>query len=139
MLNYRSNKEMGKKLITESESIYEWELNTAIENEDWNLAVRRSQEVVEPSLKGALKFLGVDYPKVHDVGYVFVKEAKNKKVTFSENTFARIQEASKWLTEARAPAFYAEKNYSKDDALKAHEDAVFVLKTIKNAIRRNIE
>jgi HEPN domain-containing protein len=134
-----SNKELGKKLITEAERIYKWELNTAIENEDWNLAVRRAQEIVELSLKGALKFLGVDYPKVHDVGYVFIKEAKNKGMQLSEDNFMKIQEASKWLTEARAPAFYAEKNYSKDDALRAYEDAVFVIQTIKNVILRSLE
>jgi HEPN domain-containing protein len=134
-----SNKELGKKLITEAERIYKWELNTAIENEDWNLAVRRAQEIVELSLKGALKFLGVDYPKVHDVGYVFIKEAKNKGMQLSEDNFMKIQEASKWLTEARASAFYAEKNYSKDDALRAYEDAVFVIQTIKNVILRSLE
>ena len=34
----------------------------------WNLAIRRSQEVVELSLKGLLRFLGLEVPKVHDVG-----------------------------------------------------------------------
>lgn len=129
-----SNKEMGKRLIGEAGRICEWELETAINNEDWNLAVRRSQEIVELSLKGFLKFLGVDYPKVHDVGFIFLREAKNKGASFSEDTFRRIQEASKWLAEARAPAFYGERYYKKEEASKAYGDAVFVLQAIKNAI-----
>lgn len=123
---------MGKRPIGEAERICEWELETAINNEDWNLAVRRSQEVVELSLKGFLKFLGVDYPKVHDVGLIFSREAKNKGASFSEDIFRRIQEVSKWLAEARAPAFYGERYYTKKDADKAYEDAVFVLQVIKN-------
>jgi HEPN domain-containing protein len=84
-----SNKELGERLIDEAERICKWDLKTAIEKEDWNLAIRRSQEVVELSLKGALKFLGIDYPKAHDVGFIF---------------------------------------------FKAYEDALFVLKTVKNVI-----
>lgn len=134
-----SNKELGQRLVAEASRICEWELRTAIENEDWNLAVRRSQEVVELSLKGALKLLGIDYPKVHDVGFIFLKEGKNKGVHIPEDTFLRIQEASKWLVEARGPAFYVEKNYSKEEAMKAYEDAIFVLKTIKNVMLRSAE
>lgn len=129
-----SNKELGERLIDEAERICKWDLKTAIEKEDWNLAIRRSQEVVELSLKGALKFLGIDYPKVHDVGFIFFKEAKNRGLHLSEATFLRIQEASKWLAEARGPAFYVEKNYGKEEAMKAYEDALFVLKTIKNVM-----
>ena len=34
----------------------------------WNLVVRRAQEAVELALKAALRFIGVDPPRVHDVG-----------------------------------------------------------------------
>lgn len=129
-----SNKELGERLIDEAERICKWDLKTAIEKEDWNLAIRRSQEVVELCLKGALKFLGIDYPKAHDVGFIFFKEAKNRGLHLSEATFLRIQEASKWLAEARGPAFYVEKNYGKEEAMKAYDDALFVLKTIKNVM-----
>jgi HEPN domain-containing protein len=62
-----------------------------MENSDWNLVVRRSQEVVELSLKGALKVLGMGFPKVHDVSMVFSSGAKEKDVPLSEDVLARMQ------------------------------------------------
>lgn len=132
-----SNRELGKRLITEAEKILRWELKTAVENKDWNLAVRRSQEVVELSLKGALKMLGIDFPKVHDVGMIFSNGAKEKGAPVSEDALTRIQQASKWLAEARAPAFYVERTYSKEDASRARRDALFILQAIKNAMLKN--
>ncbi len=132
-----SNRELGKRLITQAERILRWELKTAVENKDWNLTVRRSQEVVELSLKGALKVLGMDFPKVHDVGLIFLSGAKEKGVSLSEDTLARIQQSSKWLAEARAPAFYVERSYSKEDASKARRDAVFILQTIRRAMLKS--
>jgi len=129
-----SNRELGRRLITQAQRILRWELKTAVENKDWNLTVRRSQEVVELSLKGGLKMLGIDFPKVHDVGIIFSNEAKEKGVSLPEDTLARVQQVSKWLAEARAPAFYVERVYSKEDALKARRDAVFVFQAMKRAV-----
>jgi len=117
-----SHKELGMRLMAEAEKTLEWELKTSMEGKDWNLVVRPSQEVVELSLKGVLKLLGIDFPEVHDVGTIFSNGAKEKGASLSEDTLARIQQASKWLAEARALAFYAEKTYSKEDALRALED-----------------
>ena len=132
-----SNRELGKRLIAEAGKILRWELKTAVKNKDWNLAVRRSQEVVELSLKGALKMLGIDFPKVHDVGMIFLNGAKEKGAPLSEDALTKIQQGSKWLAEARAPAFYVERNYSKEDASKARQDALFILRAIKSAMLKN--
>tara|TARA_Y100000588_G_C14143102_1_gene877045 strand:+ start:767 stop:1027 length:261 start_codon:yes stop_codon:yes gene_type:complete len=74
-----SMQEMGKKLIAEAERILQREVQGALEAQDTNIAVRRSQEVVELYLKGALKVLGVDYPKVHDVATVFSEQIRQKR------------------------------------------------------------
>jgi HEPN domain-containing protein len=132
-----SNRELGKRLISEAERILKSELKPAMENRDWNLAVRRSQEVVELSLKGALKVIGMDFPKVHDVGMVFSNGAKEKGVSLPEDVLTRVQEVSKWLAEARAPAFYVERNYSKEDASKAKRDATFILRSVKGTILKS--
>jgi HEPN domain-containing protein len=132
-----SNRDLSKRLLTQAERILRWELKTAMGNKDWNLTVRRSQEVVELSLKGALKALGIDFPKVHDVGMILSKGAREKGASLSEDTLARIQQVSKWLAEARAPAFYVERNYSKDDASKARRDALFVFRAVKGALLKN--
>ncbi len=128
-----SNKEQGEKLLKEAQWIFEKDLKSAIEEENYNLAVRRAQEVVELSLKGCLRILGIDYPKVHDVGFVFVREAGNK-LRFKEDSLSEIERISKWLSEARAPSFYGERDFTSEDAKKAFEDAAFVLSEIKAAI-----
>lgn len=104
-----------------------------MEEKNYNLAVRRAQEVVELSLKGCLRILGIDYPKVHDAGFVFVREAGNK-LRFKEDSLREIERISKWLSEARAPSFYGERDFTSEDAKKAFEDAAFVLSEIKSAI-----
>jgi HEPN domain-containing protein len=129
-----SNRDLGKRLIAQAGNILRWELKAAVENKDWNLAVRRSQEVVELTLKGALKMLGIDFPKVHDVGMIFSDGAKEKGVSLSQDTLQRIQQISKWLAEARAPAFYVERSYTKEDASKARGDALFTLQAIKGTM-----
>jgi HEPN domain-containing protein len=129
-----SNRDLGKRLIAQAESILRWELKAAVGNKDWNLAVRRSQEVVELTLKGALKMLGIDFPKVHDVAMIFSDGAKEKGVSLSQDTLQRIQQISKWLAEARAPAFYVERSYTKEDASKARRDALFTLQAIKGTM-----
>jgi len=128
-----TNREQGEKLLKEAEWIFEKDLGTAMEEENFNIAVRRAQEVVELSLKGCLRILGIDYPKVHDAGFVFIKEA-GKKLSLAENTLKEIERISRWLAEARAPSFYGERDFSTEDADKAFQDAEFVLKEIKAAL-----
>ncbi len=130
-----TNREQGEKLLREAQWIFERDLKIAIEEENYNIAVRRAQEVVELSLKGCLRILGIDYPKVHDAGFVFVLEA-GKKLNFKENSLKEIERISKWLSEARAPSFYGEKDFTSEDAKKAFMDAAFVLEEVKAAIGR---
>ncbi len=130
-----TNREMGERLLNEAQWIFEKDLKSAIEDENHNIAIRRAQEVVELSLKGCLRILGIDYPKVHDAGFVFVKEA-GKKLQFDKNTLTEIERISRWLSEARAPSFYGERDFTSEDAKKAFHDAGFVLKEIKTAIEK---
>lgn len=129
-----TNHEAGERLIREAEKILSRDLKGALEGGDHNLAVRRAQEVVELLLKGALKILGVDYPKVHDAGPVFVQRAQEKRIGLEESTLSQIEEISRWLGEARAPSFYFEKDYSEADAQKASEDAAFVMSVVKRLV-----
>ncbi len=101
-----SLQEIGKQLIAESERIYLRDVQGALQEADSNLAVRRSQEVVELALKGGLKVLGVDYPKVHDVAPVFSEQLRQKRESVDTLELDRIEEISLWLAQARAPAFY---------------------------------
>lgn len=125
-----TSKEQGEKLLKEAQWIFEKDLKSAMEEKNYNLAIRRAQEVVELSLKGCLRILGIDYPKVHDAGLLFVKEA-GKKLNFNKNTLTEIERISRWLAEARAPSFYGERDFTSEDAKKAFKDAAFVITEIK--------
>jgi len=124
-----TNRDQGEKLIKEAQWIFERDLKIAVDEANYNLAVRRAQEVVELSLKGCLRIFGIDFPKVHDAGYVFAKEV-GKKLVFQESSLKEIERISKWLAEARAPSFYGERDFTKEDSQRAYNDAAFVLREI---------
>jgi len=69
------NEERADRLLSEAESIFN-EIEQALESENWNLTIRRAQEVVELILKGLLAQLGIDYPKVHDVAPIFKRSVE---------------------------------------------------------------
>jgi HEPN domain-containing protein len=56
-----TNKEVGMRLIEKAGEILHRDLNSAWMACDYNMTVRRAQEVVELALKGVLEILGVDY------------------------------------------------------------------------------
>ena len=124
----------GKQLIAEGERIYLRDVQGALQENDSNLAVRRSQEVVELALKGGLKVLGVDYPKIHDVAPVFSEQLRQKRGSADTQELDRIEEISLWLAQARAPAFYLEHEYNREDARQAAADANFVVSTVKRLL-----
>jgi len=124
-----TNREQGEKLLKEAEYIFDKDLKKAVDEENNNLSVRRAQEVVELALKGCLRIVGIDFPKVHDAGYVFTKEV-GKKLVFKESTLKEIERISKWLAEARAPSFYGERDFTGEDSKRAYNDAAFVLREI---------
>ena len=120
----------GRKLIAEARRIYEREVCAALDERDHNLTVRRSQEVVELALKGVLRTLCVDYPKVHDVGPVFAQQVPRKIGDLDANVLERIQAISLWLAQARGPAFYLEADYGPADARRSANDSRYVLEAI---------
>ena len=125
----------GRKLIAEGERILQRDVRGALKDQDSNLAVRRSQEVVELALKGALKVLGVDYPRVHDVAPVFSEQIGQKRGDYVDaQELERIEEISLWLAQARAPAFYFEREYGPEDAQQAWQDASFVVEAVKRIL-----
>ena len=55
----RSHVARAQRVLREAERLHG--------EEAWNLVVRRCQEAVELALKGALRAVGAEVPKVHDV------------------------------------------------------------------------
>lgn len=126
--------EEGEKLIRQGQWVLERDLRTALEERNFNLAVRRAQEVVELVLKGGLRMLGADYPKVHDVASAFCQQVRQKSTAVDEEVLEQIRAVSLWLSEARAPSFYFERDYGEEDARRAFQDARFVLSEVKEIL-----
>lgn len=132
-----TNIDSGWKLIDEARRIFQRDLKLALQEKDFNLAVRRAQEVVELSTKGALSILGVDYPKVHDVGPILFKYATSKQCPIDKEKLERISNTSLWLASVRNMSFYGEGEYSAKDARKAFEEAEFVLNSITQHFKKS--
>lgn len=94
--------------------------------------VREAQELVELALKAALRAVGLDPPKIHDVGRL-IDEHRGR---FPEEVAAatpRLVEISAWLRKEREFAFYGDidfiptEQYTRAQAARALEDARFVV------------
>lgn len=121
----------GRRLVREGERVLRRDAHSAVGDKDFNMAVRRAQEAVELALKGALKMLGADYPRVHDVAEAFSEQAQRKLKRVNPRVLKQIEEISLWLSQARAPSFYFERAYEAQDAHKACKDAEFVIRRLK--------
>jgi len=130
----KSMQEEGSRIIQEAEHIFRRDAQGALEEKDFNLVVRRAQEVVELALKGALKIMGVDYPKVHDVAPLFIEQLRQKRGIYDRDLLSKIEEISLWLAQSRTTSFYFEKEYGAGDAEQAIQDASFVLSEIKKLL-----
>lgn len=130
MQGHMNNFKTGENLLTEAELDLE-RVNTEYKGKHWNRVVRASQEAVERCLKGVLKMMGIEYPKVHDVGDVFEIACNQKEIDISEEVLQEIKEVSTKLSEERAPAFYMEKMYTKQEAQKAMQSAKKVIEEVR--------
>lgn len=117
-----SNGEKARQLLT-SAGRYLEVMEKALASAWWNMAVREAAEVVELCLKGALSYLLVDYPKVHDVGAFFVRTLAGRGIALSGREAAEVQQASASLARRRAPAFYFETDETGENAREAAENA----------------
>ena len=130
-----NNFESGKDLILTAKRIMGRDLQEAWQDMDDNMVVRRAQEVVELALKGALKILGVEYPKIHDVGKIFEQTVKRKIGEFDEEVMKRIVRISARLAEDRGPSFYGEKIFKREEAEEAYSNAKFVFDEVVRILR----
>ena len=95
----------------------------ALEAGNYAYVVRQSQEAVELLLKAALRLVGVEPPKWHDVGPVLKAEAERFPSWFREKIpwLARV---SRRLRREREPAMYGDEEAGiPPEQLYEHEDA----------------
>jgi len=102
--------------------------------------VRSSQECVELSLKAALRLVGVEYPKKHDVSRVLLLARKRFPDWFGVENFVNISRA---LAEMREPAMYGDELrfvpstelFTKKHAAKALAEANEVYKACSRLLK----
>lgn len=104
--------------------------------------IRQSQEAAELSLKAALRIIGVDFPKWHDVGEILLREKEKFPNEFQEHVpnMALISAA---LTKKREPAMYGDelsamppsKIFNEKDADDALKNAKFCYSHVEGLIK----
>ncbi|NVM53204.1 MAG: HEPN domain-containing protein [Candidatus Helarchaeota archaeon] len=103
--------------------------------------IRQCQEATELSLKAALKLIGIDYPKWHDVGIVLVKE-KVRFPSWFQKIIPKLNNISKLLASQREAAMYgieiSKKSpssvFTKENAENALEDAKFCVNNVEKLL-----
>lgn len=129
-----NNYQLHERLFEQAKQYLE-DLDRAFERGSWNTVMRRSQEVVELSLKSVLKLMGIEYPKDHDVARVFSRACNEKGVGVKSEDLVEIEEISAELTRHRAPAFYFDETYSKEQARAAMGQAKKVFNFVQDLVK----
>lgn len=132
-----TNEEMARGAFIRARRVLQ-EAEGHYEEEAWNLVVRRCQEAVELALKGALRFVGLEVPRVHDVG-VFLKRHRKRFQGRIMDEVDRLASISRRLWREREISFYgneemgipAEELYTQQDADDALRDARFVVEVCR--------
>ena len=105
-------------------------------------AIRLSQESFELALKAALRTIGIEYPKEHEVSDA-LRENMAKFPGWFQSHIAYLEEASAWLTEKRGPSMYgdeiagipASRLFTSNDSRKAVEYASQAQRLVKKLLR----
>ena len=107
----------------------------ALRTGNYAFTIRQSQEAVELSLKGALRLVGIEPPKWHDVGPVLKREREFFPEWFKE----RIDETasiSRRLRREREPSMYGdEETGAPPDQLYSLMDAEEALQSSKTVLK----
>lgn len=110
-------------------------VDTLFEQQSWADVVRESQEVVELTLKGLLRAIGIEPPRIHDVGDVLLAERSRLPLPLGEH-LDRLVAASRALRRDRELAFYGAEDltpssfYKEADAVLARDTARDVVATV---------
>ncbi len=113
----------------------------ALESGNYPYVVRQCQETVELMLKAALRAVGVEPPKLQDVGPILKRERERFPSYFKE-VIDRLASISRKLRNERELAMYGDEEmgippeelYTKEDAQEALEMALFVHSYVKRLI-----
>jgi HEPN domain-containing protein len=120
-----NNKELAKSYLRQAEERIR-HASEALNSGNYPYVVRQCQEAVELLLKAALRYVGVEPPKLHDVGPVLKRERGRFPEWFREE-IDELAAYSRILSRERGPAMYGDEEagvppeelYSRFDAESA--------------------
>lgn len=94
--------EQAKAFLGEAEGHFQTSL--------WHLCVRRSQEAIEIAAKAALRIVGVEPPKLHDVGAALLQQ-RDRFPTWFGQAIDQVASASAEWSEHRGPSYYGDEEH----------------------------
>lgn len=106
--------------------------------------IREAQEIVELATKGMLRAVGVEPPKIHDVGKLLL-EHRGRFPEDVAGELERVRAISKRLRRERELSFYGDldfiptEEYTEVDGRQATEDARLVVDVARRAIGASAE
>ena len=137
-----NNIEMAKSYLEEALrriKVAKW----ALDEHAYAYCTKQSQKAVELALKAALRFVGIEPPKWHDVGPVLLENRKRFPEWFDEK-IDDLASTSRWLRREREPSMYGDeesglppqKLYTRSYSEKAFNEAKFVVDFVYKLIQK---
>lgn len=114
-------------------------IDVLYEAESWADVVRESQEVVELALKGLLRAVGIEPPRIHDVSALLLAERERLPSQLRPDA-SRLAAISRDLRRDRELAFYGAEDltpssfYSQEDATRARDGATTVVTAVEEHV-----
>lgn len=114
----------------------------ALERGNYPYVVRQSQEAVELALKAALRIVGIEPPKWHDVGPILKRE-RTRFPTWFQETIDELASISRALRKEREMAMYGDEEagispeelYTRTDAEHALNNATKTVELVEKLLR----
>ena len=134
------NIQMAKAYIREAVRRIET-ARRALGEKAYAYCIRQSQEAVELLLKAALRLVGIEPPKWHDVGPVLV-EFSSRFPEWFQSEIPQLAATSRWLRREREPSMYGDEElelppdrlYTEPYARKALEATEHVYEVVKRLL-----
>lgn len=113
----------------------------ALDDGGYAYCIRQCQESVELSLKAALRFVGIEPPKWHDVGIILI-ENRERFPEWFQREIEEMASVSRWLRREREPSMYGDeemglppqKLYTKNYAEKAYIQSSRIVNLVSKLI-----
>jgi HEPN domain-containing protein len=128
----------AQAFLTNARLIYDEAQESAVRGH-YHRTLRKCQEAVELALKGCLLFLGLDYPRVHDVAPE-IREVLLRMHLATDAELDQLTQASARLRAEREISFYGDEDgtppqelFDASDAEQALSDCRLVLEFVEKS------